>query len=269
MPFACFVLSTGRCGTQSLARVFSLAAGDRAVVEHEPLEGEYVPRKALAWSRQPDPAPESIPLAVAEHLDDIESILARQSYVECGHPSWSTIPYLLRHFAGRVRVIHLIRHPAAVAFSWVTHRAYRPPLESHFPERVLLTPFDAGVLHPEYQSRWNNLSPHEKALYYWLEVNAFGVALQRKAHVPWLTVRFEDFVTGAANHDLAQFLDLDEFRGAPPHVDRHRFRSEVPWDEVGITEHPAVAALAERFGYDLDSIDRESLRDRYLGSTRS
>jgi hypothetical protein len=36
------------------------------------------------------------------------------------------------------------------------------------------------VLFPGYRELWRTLAPYEKALYYWAEVNAFGLRLQRE-----------------------------------------------------------------------------------------
>jgi len=259
VPFACFVLSTGRCGTQSLAGMLGAAAGDAALVQHEPIE--YPQRLALGWPRR---EPVALPAELLEHLQSIEETLTGRNYIECGHPCWSTIPQLLRVFAGRVRIVHLVRNPVPVAHSWITHRAFRPPVVPQIPERVLLTPFDGGVRFPQYREGWSALPPHEKVLYYWLEVNALALELQSTVDVPWLTIRFEDFIRGEANDSLAQFLELESIDDVPRLVDRHRHGTELTWDEARITQHPHVMKLAEHFGYDAGSFDALALRRRYF-----
>ena len=66
-----------------------------------------------------DPASLDADLAapIEEHVADIEAALANRGYIECGHPLWSTLPYLLDRFTGRARVVQLIRHPVPTAWS--------------------------------------------------------------------------------------------------------------------------------------------------------
>src|SRR4051795_10208585 len=141
MSEALFVLSTGRCGTQWLASLFERGGGDRADVRHEPLGSDYAARQMLAAG---DPARLGSELAgpILAHIEEIERVLETSSYIECGHPAWSTVPYLIRRFPGRIRIVHLVRHPIPTAWSWVTQLAYCPPMAPHFPEKVLLSPFD-------------------------------------------------------------------------------------------------------------------------------
>jgi hypothetical protein len=110
MTRATFVLSTGRCGTQWLSHVLAQLAGDAAVVTHEPLENDYAPRRMLGAG---DPArlDEQTAEVILDHVSFIETTLESRSYVECGHPVWSSLPYLIRRFPGRVSIVHLVRHP--------------------------------------------------------------------------------------------------------------------------------------------------------------
>lgn len=246
MKDVCFVLSTGRCGTQSLAAWLSSTGDDDLVVTHEPLPVEYQSRRRNTRDVNDDGLPEE----VLAHLAAIEKLTQTQRYVECGFPSWSTIPYLLRRFAGRIRIVQMVRHPVPVALSWITHGAYCPPLLKHGSERILLSPFDRAARHRQYRDRWAMLSPHEKVLYYWLEVHGLGAELQRSSGVPWLTVRFEDFVSGHALERMADFIGVSApTQQIPPNVDRHRFYSDLPWDRERLGEHPEVLALMERLGY--------------------
>src|SRR5262249_42648763 len=148
-----FVLSTGRCGTQWLARFFRENLGDAATVTHEPILD--------SWSKHPED--------VDVHLRFIDDTLKRHGYIECGYALWKSIPFLIDRFAPDVRIIHLVRHPVPTAWSWLTHRAFCEPLLPHLPEKVLLSPFDEGVQFSQYRERWSSMSPYEKALYYWLE----------------------------------------------------------------------------------------------------
>lgn len=268
MNDALFVVSTGRCGTQWLAAVLERAFGDRAVIEHEPLDHDYAMREMLG-ARDPHRLDPERAEPLLERIDAIEEVLETKPYIECGHPSWSTIPYLVERFAGRVKLVHLVRHPVPTALSWLTHFAYCPPAAPHFPMKVLVSPFDEGVRHPEYRERWESMTPYEKALYYWLEVNALGEEMtDRGRDVPSLTVRYEDLFRCDALERLLAFANAP--RGARDagaegeHVDRFHFFSPVWSDLRAIANHPEVLALAERLGYDALDFDEEKMRRRYL-----
>lgn len=262
MTSALFVLSTGRCGTQWLAGALAAALGDRAEVQHEPLGDDYAPREMLGAGAEPDP---ELAGFIDEHVRAIEQTLESRHYVECGHPLWSALPYLLRRFAGRARVIHLVRHPVPVAFSWLTMSAYTPPFVSYVPERVLLSPFDAGVQFPAFRERWPSMTPYEKALFYWAEVNALGLRLEREAGVPWLRVRFEDLVRGDALPRLVEFAGGDANNAVAPKgvIDKFVYLTECWADPRLIERHPEVMAVALELGYDPLAFDVDMLRARY------
>ncbi|HET7437710.1 MAG TPA: hypothetical protein VFN10_23595 [Thermoanaerobaculia bacterium] len=256
-----FVLSTGRCGTQALASWIEAGAAGRAVITHEPILREYQPRKRATDGDVNDELPE----AAEEHLQWIESVTREQPYIECGHPVWSTIPHLLRRFAGRIHILHLVRHPIPTAFSWITHQAYAPPYAAHIPTKILIDPFDRAARHHEYRERWAALPPHEKALYYWLEVNDLGLHLAKTSDAPWLTVRFEDFVAGRESAQLAEFFGIDAPpAAAPPNVDRFRYISDIQWNPEHVHEHPEVVRVAQALGYDVDDYDSRAIAQRYI-----
>lgn len=269
MNKALFVLSTGRCGTQWLAGMLAASWGERAEVTHEPLHSEYAPRAMLGAGDPAHLAPERAE-PVLEHVTTIEATLATRHYIECGHPLWSTLPYLLQRFGGRARVVHLVRHPVPTALSWVTHSAYTPPLAPHVAEKVLLSPFDNGVHFTSYQERWPLLTPYEKALFYWAEVNAFGLRLEQSAGVPWLRVRFEDLQRGDALPHLIDFAGAAVPPAAPAGgVDAYHYATCF-WSSPRLIErHPEVLRVATALGYDPLAFDEAELRRRYCAGRHS
>lgn len=258
-----FILSTGRCGTQWIARSLQRRYADLIEADHEPLHDAYEPRRMLNTSIG---AGENLPGPVALHLDR----LARRErpYLECGHPCWSAIPYILRRFPERVRVIHLTRHPVPTCLSWLTHGAYQPPMLPHLDEKVLLAPTDPGVCFGDYRERWDELSPYEKCLYYWTEVNALGIATRAQAQAPWLLLKYEDLFLGDGLRDLLEFLELParspifDDRSRPD--DDHRFVTMPDHDWRSIVEHPRAIAIAGQLGYDAADVDEAALFRRYV-----
>ena len=267
MTIATFILSAGRCGTQWIATSFADVYSDHIDAEHEPLHDRYDARQILLCSALTNSPPAFSP-EVLDHLDKIEGQLDTRSYIECGHPNWATIPYLADRFRGRVRIIHLTRHPIPTCCSWLTHGAFQTPLLPHVPAKILLSPFDEGIRFKEYQQTWNNLSPFEKCLFYWSEVHAFAIDLQSRLDAPWLRLRYEDIFNGDGLERLLEFLNLPHrariFNERSEVVDKYRYLSGVWQDWRIIENHPRATAIAQQLGYNLDGIDEVALRRRYL-----
>ena len=215
---ATFILSSGRCGTQWIADTLRNVYGDLVVSTHEPLGIHYNPRK-LFGAR--DPRTIEGGDVILRHVQRIEKHLVLPSatppfpYIEAGWPCFPAIPYFAERLRGRVRFVHLVRHPVYSASSLVTHGCYDRQNPGEIGKLALLTPFDEGVRFKEYQDVWGDLSPFEKCLYFWAEVNAFGIEQQTEIDEPWLSLRFEDLFSADRSglKSLIEFLDLPE-RGA-------------------------------------------------------
>ena len=267
MHQALFVISTGRCGTQWLARALQSACGEEAEVTHEPLHSGYLPRKMLA-ATDPAKLDQANGDIILGHIARIEETLRSRMYIECGYPLWSTLPYLLERFAGRVRVVHLVRHPVPTAWSWLAQQAYCPPLASHLAMKEPLSPFDEGVHFTSYRDRWSGLTPYEKALFYWLEVNSFASHLEQRADAPWLRICFEELFSVGTLKTLLTFAGIDASVNlhAPPPTDDHPYLAGHWSDPALIARHSDVVELATALGYDAMDFDAVKLRRRYLGT---
>jgi hypothetical protein len=271
--YAIFLLSTGRCGTQWVASYLEREQSDRVWVEHEPLHNRYSPRKMLG-SRDPSSLGPKLSGPILSHVSDIERRLETRTYVECGHPCWSAIPYLADQLKRRVRVVHLVRHPIPTALSWLTHQAYCPPLAPHLEEKVLLSPFDRGIQFEEYRDGWDELTPYEKALYYWAEVNAYALRLEEELDAPWLRIKYEDLFWGQGLERFTEFVGLPlagtGLESKRRLVDEYRYVTDAWWDWRLIENHPRVLEIARQLGYDPLDVDEMFLRERYLwGKTES
>lgn len=256
-PQATFVLSTGRCGTQWLAHAFAGVYGDCLRVEHEPLHDRYFPRQMLGWGDFAClPAGQAEP--ILDHVSGIEKSLAVQPYFETGHPCWSSLPCLARRLAGRIRVVHLVRHPVPTAYSWISNGAYMPPILPHIPAKEFLSPFDRGVKFSEYRDHWHSLQPWEKCLYYWAEVNAFGLFQEQRLGVPWLRINYEHLFASGTLARLAGFIGLPHrpalAEAIGQRIDEHRFVTDQRIDPRQIRTHPRVIEVAERLGYEANLI---------------
>ena len=250
MHAATFFISTGRCGTQWLAQHLASALGPGAQVEHEPLHARYGARRLLGCADPERLGAEGETLL--RHADAVEAQLERGPYLETGHPCWSALPFFARRFPGRLRVVHLARHPIPTALSWTTLMAYVPPPVPTMREKAPLSPFDAGAAFPEYQEGWGHLSPFEKCLYYWAEVNAFALRQEPSLSVPWLRTTYEGLFEGGDLARLHAFLRIPRpsmDAGSSPRVDAYRFLVPSAPDLASAAGHPRVWEVAAALGY--------------------
>ena len=262
-------LTTGRCGTQWLtATLAQLYPHIR--VEHEPIGPLYAPRRH--FRRWEDPERILSEPAVAEHL---QSVLCTQSdYVETGWPLFPVLPHLARVAPDRLRVVHLTRHPVPTALSHLAHSSYAgSDRDDAFTRLATLGPTDARVFAPGYAARWDTLTPYEKCLYWWTEVNLFGLEFAERApHIPLLRVAAEPLLAGEPDvrGELLNFLGLPDHpgweRAGGRVVDRWRHRTGEPVEPELVARHPRTVQTAAALGYDALRFDTPALRGRYAGT---
>lgn len=261
-------ISTGRCGTQWLTAALSELHPELSV-EHEPIGPLYSPRRFFRrWGN-----PECV-LAVPEVRDHLERVEAgTHPYVETGWPLFTALPLLAARMPERLRVVHLVRHPVPTALSHLAHSSYAgSPRDDAFTRLATLGPQDPGVFHPEYAERWGSLTPYEKCLFWWTEVNLFGREFpQRAPQVPFLRLRSEDLLAGRREtlSGLLRFLNLAERPGWDAQlrrrVDRWHHHIGEALDPLLVRRHPGTVALAGMFDYDAEAVDLDALRARYAG----
>ena len=268
--WATFMLSTGRCGTQWLGESLESCYGDLASITHEPIKRGYHPRKLLGLRRPAGLPSEKL---IERHLARIEAVLATRPYIECGWPCYGALRYLAERFAGRIRIVHLVRHPVPTAASLVTHLCYHEPDRSdRLNELAMLTPDDAGISFPEYRGRWPAMDRFEKCLYFWAEINALGLKLEDELGVPWLRLRSEDMFKGDGLERLIAFLELPRrdaiFEARARRVDNYTLGTNVPIKGDAIADHPRVMEVARALGYDPLTYNENWLQARYAYSPR-
>jgi hypothetical protein len=263
---AIFVLSTGRCATQWLHDAMANCYGDAIVSTHEPLQTAYLPRHFFRAAPAALNALGDI-ADVAAHVDSIRETLRHRPYFEAGWPCFSALPWLQNALDGRIRIVHLIRHPVTTAFSMSTHDVYG---RNDWIREGALTPFDPGCLRPELQPAWPAMSTYEKCLFWWTQIHRYALELHRdRSEIPWLDISYEDmFSPGTDALDA-----LVEFCGLPHRprfsmlrecrTDRFHFRAH-PDDWRKIMRYPDTVAVAETLGYDPSDVDACKLSQRYF-----
>jgi len=267
---AIFVLSTGRCGTQWLHEAMRTCYGDAIAAEHEPLKTDYQPRRFFRAAPNALAALGRIP-AVAAHVERIRETLEHRPYFEAGWPSFSALPWLHDALEGRMRIVHLTRHPVNAALSMATHRVYE---RDDWIREGALTPFDAGCLDASLQLRWPEISGYEKCLFWWTALHRYAVDLhRRRPDIGWLRLSYEDLFAEGSD-DLSR---LAAFCGLPhrPELEARRaqrtdrFRHRMPSDDWRkVMRYPETIAVAEALGYDPADADARSLSTRYFQRKR-
>jgi hypothetical protein len=260
-------LSTGRCGTQWLAA--ALGRRPRLRVEHEPIGPLYAPRRH--FRRYSDAHRVLEEPAVAKHL----SMLDRETrpYVETGWPLFPALPHLAATLPDRLRVIHLTRHPVPTALSHLAHSSYAgSPRNDAFTRLATLGPEDPRVFQPRYATRWSRLTPYEKCLFWWTEVNLFALEFaERLPQIPLVRLRAEDLLSGdtRALERLVAFIgdsgDPSWLASRDTVVDRWHHHTDQELNPELIRAHPRTLELAAHLGYDPLAFNREALQRRYSG----
>ena len=263
------VLSTGRCGTQSLASCLDGIYSDVCTVTHEPLEAGYrPPRFFRAYDRLE--AMLEIP-EVAEHFAFVEATSRDRVYVETGWPCYAAIPLFIEKFGKRVRVAHVVRHPVPTALSIVAHKFYQPEERNDSYVRLAqLTPDCPGVFQVHLAESWGRMSAYEKCLLWWTELQLYARELEsRRPEAPFRRFKMENLFSSESDAlcELVEFMGLPQRAGLAEkreeRVDRWREKTDLPVDWKRISAYPDCVAAAVQLGYDWRSVDARSLRDRY------
>lgn len=267
-PRFLYIISTGRCGTQWLARALGEIYADHAIVTHEPLGPAYQPKETLRSPERLNRLAARPPLA--GHLAYIDGTLELKPYIECGWPAFAAVPLFIDRYGPRLRLIHLLRHPVHTALSYQTVNHYQ--LMSGDPWLPCeLDPFDEGILHRQYRAEWDKLSAYEKSLFQWLEIHSWAESIKTAyPQVPLKTVCMEDLFSTHGGAVLDEIIDMAGLPHRPAlhallsrQVDAVHEGTERKFDWQQIHRHPEVLALASHYGYSLDNLETDVLRQRY------
>jgi len=170
------------------------------------------------------------------------------------------------------RWVHVVRDPTYCAGSLVTHFCYdreSPFFQPEWNELVYLHPTDPGVSLGDMADSWADMNDFEKCLFYWFEVNNYGIELAKIPELkPAAVVRFEDVFAGGTQ----PLLELYRAVGLPDpkvldlsRIDRYRRRSPINslvryerlWREVArVGQHFAYQVNEDLRSADLNSVSR-------------
>lgn len=263
------VLSSGRCGTRWLADGLHELYPE-VETEHLPIGALYSPRRY--FRRYDDPAAILKVAEVRRHVAHIAS--ARVPYVETGWPVLAALPLLAELLGDRLRVVHLTRHPVASALAHLANEAYAGSArDDRFTRLATLGPTDRNVFQPRYAEVWPRLSPYEKCLFWWTEINLFGLELPgRMAAIPFIRIKAEELLSGDRGElrRLLLFLSLPWDERWPARANeslgRWQRRPGTVVDPLQVHRHPATVQAAWELGYDVAALRGDELYARGVSS---
>jgi hypothetical protein len=268
--YAVFFLSTGRCATQWFADSLARHYQDLAVVRHEPFQKRYEPRRYFRAYHNGERPP--LTRDIQQHLDSICTTLESSHYIEVGWPCYGVLPFFLSRLHGRVKLIHLYRHPVRVAASLATHRVYS---RGQWSDTVAIAPSDRGVSQSELDGRrWSSMSEFEKCLFWWTEINHFALRLKSDySSVPWLSLQYEQVFGEHGTDTLSELLRFLSF----PHRDaflqatgtsKDLFvsKTHAALDLRAIEKYPHTLSVMSSLGYQGHEPSVAEIKRRYQKS---
>lgn len=264
---ATFFISTGRCATQWLAYTLDSVYKDIAQVTHEPMTTEYSPRQLFRAYCNGNAV--TLPKAVQNHIDEINSITKSQSYIETGWPCYGALPFMIDQIEVPVKLVHLFRHPVTTAASLATHFIYQR--EAEWSEVMVMTPMDTekGGINIG-QQQWDAMLEFEKCLYFWTEINYYAHNLKVKyCDNSWFSIKYEDLVSKEKKglEKLVAFLNLPYRPELTEAIDNpfdcYSWKSPDRFHREEIEKYPHSLDLMYKLGYNLDMIKNADLQLRY------
>ena len=260
------IMSTGRCGTQFLAKL--LAQGDdNTLVVHEGAGPNYRPATVFRGGDYDKVISETHQLR-DEFTRIDQQLAAGQRFIDTGWLTYAWGPYFENRYGADFQFIHLLRNPFATAASMSTHGLLGDG-EDRLNVDCIIRPFQPNVAFPEFQADYAEFSYFERGLYHWLEVHSFLKTQHISAAFQGL-FRFEELFSND-NKGVQKLWKTcgfapDKFKNIPAY-DKYNVRARR---QVSLTNEKLlekVWALALGFGYDEELLktwsDAEFLQARY------
>ncbi|QEF99474.1 hypothetical protein Mal15_35390 [Stieleria maiorica] len=262
-------VSTGRCGTTFLEKSFRNSFANRDNwVTHEHLKQQIT--RVGKYHRCYDPTSRSdmVNAEIRSLLTHWKSVAKSGPVVDFGWTMRSLVPYFYEQLANQLRVLYVHRHPIEVAASFKLIGNY----SIYNSEDWAIIPRHPNALYPQFAARWDSMTPFEKCLYYWLEVNAAAQELKQVyPELNVLEVKSSDlFRSEDVLQSIVEFTGFDCYN-RPVDKSRERNRREIfllerrpigqEW--IRYQEHPEIIEFAQRLGYDMSKEFVESLIPKY------
>lgn len=193
-----FVLSTGRTGTTTLARILDLP--DPIDAHHEPPPELLEERKRARWEIGGNERKYRHIFARARGAPLLRTVWRRQLYAETS-PRLTYFAPVIADLLPKAQFIFLHRDPVGVVRSGMKRGWY----VDHPADYARVRPVEGE----RFFDQWETMSPFAKICWYWSACNEF--ALEFRTHADSsrvLEVRASELFCGAAVPRIFEFLDL-------------------------------------------------------------
>lgn len=246
-----FVLSTGRCGTELLVKLFKLA--NAGVVFHEPHPQLVYASKLVYQSSRGNLRASKLAFLAARYDELREAYLRGQRYIETNNRITFFADAIYELFP-KSKFIHLVRHSGDFARSGIRRRYYY----GHDYDDGRLTPVKTNPIFIQ----WDNMSQLKKIGWLWNETNQYIESIKNKfASDRIITIKAENLFRDPSTFiSICSFLDL-----SPPNEKKIKsilkkprnvqykgfFPRYTDWSDEQKQELIEVATLAPIYGYQL------------------
>lgn len=252
-------ISTGRCGTTFLEKSFKLNFGSNDNwISHEYLKQNITNVGRYHRCYTSDCWNEMECLPIQDLVRNWIEISKVGPVVDFGWTMRSLIPYLYEKIGSQLRVLFIHRHPIEVAASFKligSYSIYNSP-------QWAITPWHPRAMYPQYQNAWASMTPFDKCLYLWLEVNSFALEISRRyPDMHFLEIKSSDLFknnktleevvrfTGFHQDGLCLQRSTEKNRRDLFSLERRPIKDE--WKHYR-QQHPLVIKFAEDLGYNMD-----------------
>ncbi len=246
-----FVLSTGRCGTALLTKIFSHVPG--VLCYHTP-SPEFVYSQKSAYEEGLEKFETFKAIVSAARFELLADCAARgRRYVETNCRITFFAPHLYDLFP-RARFVHLVRHPGNFVCSGVRRNYY----QGHYGDIGRIKPIAGPAA-----DTWGNMTPLERCAWLWNETNQYIESFKAdRDQQRILTLKAEDlFSRPEATQDLCRYCQLPEPEKARVEkwikrpVNRQLDNNGLPpyklWDEARRVQVRRWATLADQYEYEV------------------
>lgn len=262
-------ISTGRCGTTFLEKTFKLNFDSPCNwISHEYLKQEITNVGVYHRCFSGDCVQAMVNQKIQDLVTNWIEISKTGPVVDFGWTMRSLIPYLHDRIGSQLKILYLHRHPIEVAASFKligSYSIYNSP-------QWAITPWHTRAKFPEFQSRWNAMTPFEKCLYLWLEVNAAALETPNQyPNVEFLQIKSSDlFKRDSTLEEIATFTGFHQDSSCLKRSNETNRRELFSLERRPIKDewqnyrrHPEVVALGEKLGYNMEESHVSELIKKY------
>lgn len=192
------MLSTGRTGTTTLARLLGLS--EEVLAYHEPVPELLEERKTARWEIRRKPKKYTHIFAWARGRSLLRAVSNSLMYAETS-PRLTYFAPVIADLLPRSKFLFIHREPSEVVRSGMKRGWY----DNH--------PNDYARVHPvegePFFGKWDKLKPFEKICWYWKKCNEFAIEFRSKLESSRVhTIKSSNLFDGTAVSEIFEFAGI-------------------------------------------------------------